>query len=100
MASKKNLSQAATNVTSKFFGDENPAPRPPRPAKPPVTKKTKKKLVFSFRGNEDDVQDWRLYAKVSGMKVDDLGSAAMSEYLKNHPLDGTAKAFFDAKKKS
>lgn len=100
MASKKNLSQAATGATSKFFGNENTEPVTVKPAvmKPP--KKQEKKLVFSFRGNEDEVQDWRLYAKVSGIKVDDLGSAAMSEYLKNHPLDGTAKAFFDAKKKS
>lgn len=44
--------------------------------------------VFSFRGWKDEVDYWRLYAAVKGLKIDELGSAAINEYIKRHPVTG------------
>ena len=51
--------------------------------------------VFSFRGTVRDVDQWRLYASIRGVKVDEIGVAAMREYLKRHPLSAEEKALFD-----
>ena len=50
--------------------------------------------VFSFRGLACDVDQWRLYASIRGVKVDEIGSAAMQEYIKRHPLSAEEKALF------
>ena len=64
------------------------------------TVKTEKKAadpvkVFSFRAAVRDVDQWRLYAAIRGEKVDEIGAAAMREYLKKHPLSAEEKALFD-----
>lgn len=51
--------------------------------------------VFSFRAVVDDVDQWRLYAAIKGEKVDEIGAAAMREYIKSHPLKDEEKALFD-----
>ena len=51
--------------------------------------------VFSFRAAVQDVDQWRLYAAIRGEKVDEIGAAAMREYLKRHPLSAEEKALFD-----
>lgn len=51
--------------------------------------------VFSFRAAVRDVDQWRLYASIRGEKVDEIGAAAMREYLKRHPLRDEEKALFD-----
>lgn len=87
MATKKSLAGGAATATAKIFSNAQ-------------AKKIKtSKQVFSFRGETDDVKAWRLYATVTGTKVDDLGSLAMQEYLKNHPLKGAEKALFDERMK-
>lgn len=53
------------------------------------------KVVFSFRAAEGDVDQWRLYAAIKGDKVEDIGAAAMREYVKRHPLKDEEKALFD-----
>ena len=60
-----------------------------------VTRANKAVKVFSFRGTVQDVNQWRLYASIRGAKVDDIGVAAMREYLKRHPLSAEEKALFD-----
>ena len=64
-----------------------------------ITTKGKSKdavKVFSFRSWTDEVEEWRLYAHVKGMKVDELGAAAMDEYIKRHPLTEGEKQLLKA----
>lgn len=88
---KKDLDRAAQKATVGFFsGNAEPAK---------IEDKKSEKKVFSFRGDKEDVKAWRLYATVTGLKVDDLGSIAMQEYIASHPLKGAEKALFDEKMK-
>ena len=102
MASKKDLNNKAAAATAKMFSGSGKEPKkePVKETTPGKEEKSKTdKQVFSFRGQKDDVKAWRLYATVTGMKVDDLGSLAMREYLAAHPLKGAEKALFDEKMK-
>lgn len=56
------------------------------------------KQVFSFRATLDDITDWKAYSTATGEKMENIGTAAMNEYLENHPLTGAEKAVFDAMK--
>lgn len=112
---KKNLTAAAQAVTDKFFTGiedqkENVAEaaqtaqkgrQEDRKDKSSTGKKDAEKAakeemkVFSFRGAVQDVDQWRLYASIRGVKVDEFGAAAMKEYIKRHPLSAEEKALFD-----
>ena len=104
---KKNLTAAAQAVTNQFFSSEEDqqesyqeAPAQKSPIKRKAGEKDAKKAaepvkVFSFRGLARDVDQWRLYASIRGAKVDEIGSAAMQEYIKRHPLSAEEKALFD-----
>ena len=104
MAKKKDLNQGAAAATAKLFsGSRTPQPKnSEKPEETPIKEEKVKtvKQVFSFRGEKDTVKAWRLYATISGIKVDDLGSMAMQEYLASHPLKGTEKTLFDEKMNS
>lgn len=58
-----------------------------------------KKQTFSFRAPLDDIAAWRAYSTATGMTMENMGVAAMNEYLKNHSLSGTDQVIFDAMKK-
>lgn len=112
---KKNLTAAAQAVTDKFFTGiedqkENVAEaaqtaqkgrQEDRKDKSSTGKKVAEKAakeemkVFSFRGAVQDVDQWRLYASIRGVKVDEFGAAAMKEYIKRHQLSAEEKALFD-----
>lgn len=106
MANKKDLNKGAAAATAKLFSSagETKTQKESLPAEKPLNEKikasTSSKQVFSFRGEKENVKAWRLYATVTGIKVDTLGSMALQEYLKNHPLKGAEKALFDEKMKS
>ena len=57
-----------------------------------------KKQVFSFRAVVADITIWRAYAIAKGETIENLGNAAMEEYLKRHKLSGTELAIFEALK--
>lgn len=102
MATKKNLAGGAAAATAKIFS--NAQTKPEKKSTTVVAQEKEEKIktpkqVFSFRGEVDDVKAWRLYANITGTKVDDLGSLALQEYLKNHPLKGAEKALFDERMK-
>lgn len=59
-------------------------------------KKTDDTKVFSFRSWIDDVDGWRMYAEVKGLKVDELGAAAMNEYIKRHPISEEERTLQEA----
>ena len=55
-----------------------------------------KKQVFSFRAGIDDIARWKAYATATGQTMESVGNAAMTEFLKNHPLTENEKVVFDA----
>lgn len=112
---KKNLTAAAQAVTDKFFtgiedqkenvaeaaqtaqkGRQEDLKDKSSTGKKDAEKAAKEEMkVFSFRGAVQDVDQWRLYASIRGVKVDEFGAAAMKEYIKRHPLSAEEKALFD-----
>lgn len=88
---KKNLNNAL-NATDKFFTATD---------KEDTSKKDNKKatvsekIVFSFRSPKSSVESWRIYASVKGMKVEDLGAAALEAYMEQHPLSDEEQAVFN-----
>ena len=55
-----------------------------------------RKQVFSFRAGIDDIARWKAYSTATGQTMESVGSAAMIEYLKNHPLTDNEKVIFNA----
>lgn len=105
MASKKKLDEAGAAVFDKFFSSqdaENGSQKGDSKSDDSLSGKGRKKAnkrVFSFRGDDSAVTEWRVYADASGMKVDELGTAAMKEYIENHPLNPDQKKIYDLKMK-
>ena len=58
--------------------------------------KTQKK-VFSFRAEVDQVDSWRVWADAKGMKVDELGEKALTEYIKRHSLTEDQRQIYELK---
>lgn len=105
MANKKTMLQSAGSQLDKLFTSYNDAAVPAKEEMADKTSheagdKKSKKHVFSFRGNEESVKAWRLYAAITGTKVDDLGSAALTEYINNHPLSPAAQALYNERMNS
>lgn len=84
MSKKMGDLKSAGSGLDKFFTEEEP-------------KKAVKK-VFSFRTLAENADDWRLWADAAGMKVDDLGTAALTEYIKRHPLTDDQNQIYELKK--
>lgn len=57
-----------------------------------------KKQVFSFRASLNDISIWKAYSTASGQTMENIGTAAMNEYISNHALTGAERAVFDAMK--
>lgn len=55
-----------------------------------------KKQVFSFRAGINDISRWKAYSTATGQTMESVGNAAMTEYLKNHPLKNNEKVVYDA----
>lgn len=70
------------------------------PEKPQETAQEKpqkaKKQVFSFRAEVNAITCWKAYATATGQTMESVGNAAMTEFLKNHPLTENEKVVFDA----
>lgn len=115
MASKKNLTEAAQDVTARFFSgtsetrqegrqktspEHGAAERAVRDVKKRTVtargKSTADTKVFSFRAWIDEVDEWRLYAAAKQMQIDEVGAAAMREYIKRHPITDDEQVLRDA----
>lgn len=59
-------------------------------------KKSNKKQVFSFRAAINDICIWKAYVTARGMKMEDIATDAMKEYLKKHKLSETEQIIFNA----
>lgn len=72
----------------------------PEPEKPQETAQEKpqkaRKQVFSFRAEVNAITCWKAYATATGQTMESVGNAAMTEFLKNHPLTENEKVVFDA----
>lgn len=55
------------------------------------------KKVFSFRAEVESADSWRLWADAKGLKVDELGTLAITEYIKKHPLSPDQKQIYELK---
>lgn len=70
------------------------------PEKPQETAQEKpqkaRKQVFSFRAEVNAITCWKAYATATGQTMESVGNAAMTEYLKNHPLKNNEKVVYDA----
>ena len=96
------LKKAADDGLDKFFsdlpsGEELFEPEVKKPVKTEPEKKPVKK-VFSFRTLAEDADDWRIWADAKGMKVDDLGTLALKEYIKRHKLTEDQQQIYELKK--
>lgn len=103
MVSKKKLesaSEKAEKTMSKFFSNvpENEEKVDDEKAshKKDDAQKAKKKS-FSFRGDPEKVDGWRVYAIAKGITVDTLGEKALDEYIKKHKLNDAEKAVYKLK---
>lgn len=56
------------------------------------------KKVFSFRAEAETADNWRLWADAKGMKVDELGTKALTEYIKRHPLTADQNQIYELKR--
>lgn len=71
-------------------------PKEEKAEEKPNTKQ--KKQVFSFRATLEDIASWKAYATATGQTMENVGTAAMNEYLENHRLTGAEQAIFEAMK--
>lgn len=55
-----------------------------------------KKQVFSFRAYVSSINRWRAYCTAVSETMENIGSAAMDEYINRHRLSGTELAIFEA----
>lgn len=102
----KRLKEEAGQTTTQPTPEPQTAPKKeqadnstPTPEKGEEKANTKpQKQVFSFRAALDDITDWKAYSTATGEKMENIGTAAMNEYIGNHPLTGAEKAVFDAMK--
>lgn len=54
------------------------------------------KQVFSFRAMITDIAAWKAYSAASGRTMENIGTAAMHEYMKRHKLNEAEQAVFEA----
>lgn len=85
------------------------APEPHEPIQTPVAEEkaeekppTKpQKQSFSFRADQNKIENWKLYAETIGTKdIGTLWTAAIDEYISNHALTADQQAIYDLKKKA
>lgn len=60
-------------------------------------KKTDTHKVFSFRAPRETVDSWRVWAEAKGLKVDELGTLALTEYIKKHSLTADQRQIYELK---
>ncbi|MBO5388496.1 MAG: hypothetical protein J6A59_10200 [Lachnospiraceae bacterium] len=94
-------SESVTEPTKKTTKRAEPAePKKVTESPQKVTESPQKaqKKVFSFRAEVDQVDSWRLWADAKGLKVDELGTLAMTEYIKKHSLTEDQKKIYELKR--
>lgn len=115
---KKNLAAAAAAATEGMFTSipgqmeftdtdmkvketaREPVKQPEKPVRNPEKEAVKRSSVtFSYRTSADNVAALKAYADASGSPTGALVDAAIAEYIKRHPLKGTAAEIYELKLK-
>ena len=96
------LKKAGAEMDKFFTASESPAETQRKndtKAPKKVAEKPNKavKKVFSFRAEVDTVDSWRVWADAKGMKVDELGEKAITEYIKRHALTDDQRQIYELK---
>lgn len=65
---------------------------------PTNTKPTK--AVMGFRAEVEKMEDWKLYASVTGQEIGVLCTNAIDEYINHHKLTVEQQQLFDLKKQA
>ena len=65
--------------------------------KPSEKPQKAQKKVFSFRAEVETVDSWRAWADAKGLKVDELGEKAITEYIKRHSLTEDQRQIYELK---
>ena len=65
--------------------------------KPSEKPQKAQKKVFSFRAEVEAVDSWRVWADAKGLKVDELGEKAITEYIKRHSLTEDQRQIYELK---
>lgn len=60
------------------------------------SKKSGKKQVFSFGAAIRDICIWKAFVTASGRTMENIGTAALNEYMRRHRLSGIEQAVFEA----
>lgn len=68
-----------------------------QPEEPTEKAQKTQKKVFSFRAEVDQVDSWRVWADAKGLKVDELGTLALTEYIKKHSLTEDQRQIYELK---
>lgn len=55
-----------------------------------------KKQVFSFRAQVSDIKRWKNYAMSHGDTMENIGTAALNEFIARHKLTGSQLAIYNA----
>lgn len=109
MASKKmdKLKEAGAGLDKLFSGASESPTEPAKKTDKSNTKTVKEeptespqkaqKKVFSFRAEVGQVDSWRLWADAKGLKVDELGTLALTEYIRKHSLTADQKKIYELK---
>lgn len=99
MANKKldRIKTAGAEMDKFFSGSIDADHGTPEAAVQTAPGGTNKKKVFSFRAGAEKVDSWRVWADASGMKVDELGEKALTEYIKKHPLTEDQRKIYELK---
>ena len=109
MASKKmdKLKEAGAGLDKLFSGASESPTEPAKKTDKSNTKTVKEELtespqkaqkkVFSFRADVDQINSWRVWADAKGLKVEELGTLAINEYIKKHPLTADQKKIYELK---
>lgn len=103
--------QPGKDLSNKPQATQTPqkAPKTKQAAKTtPAEKKAEKranakpqKQSFSFRAEQDKIENWKLYAETIGAKdIGTLWTAAIDEYIGNHSLTADQQKIFNLKKQA
>ena len=114
---KKNLAAAAAAATEGMFTqipgqmefegknmtlketDVKPGPAEKAAMKPGKETAKKSNVTYSYRTSPENVAVLKAYADASGRPAGALVDAAIAEYIKRHPLKGTAAELYELKLK-